>query len=95
MGKCGSSTCSWEVTACTAAALEAAEVKEVMLLARGPAAFEAALAAAAAAIDNRCATISVGDNAFSFFAFAAFNFSKACKTHHKPAYPLHIFTPYA
>lgn len=53
-------------------------MKEVMLLANGPAAEEAALAAAAAAMDSRCATTSVGEIAFSFFASAAFSFSNAC-----------------
>ncbi len=53
-------------------------MKEVMLFASGPAAEEAALAAAAAAMDSRCATTSVGESAFSFFASAAFGFSNAC-----------------
>lgn len=65
------------MTACTAAALEAAEVKDVMLLAKGPAALEAAFAAAAAAAESRCVTSSVGDTAFSFFASAAFSFTRA------------------
>lgn len=55
-------------------ALAAAEVKEVMLFARGAAAF----AAAAAAMDRRCATISVGDQPFSLLLSCCFSFTRAC-----------------
>lgn len=60
-------------------ALAAAEVKEVMLFARGAAAF----AAAAAAADRRCATISVGDQLFSLLVSCCFSFVRACTRHHK------------
>lgn len=67
-------TCNWDVTAFMGTALAAAEVNEVMLFARGAAAF----AAAAAAMDSRCATISVGDQLLSFLTSCCFSFSSAC-----------------
>ncbi len=54
-------TCSWDATALMGTALAAAEVKEVILFARGA----AALAAAAAAMERRWATISAGDRDLS------------------------------
>ena len=55
-------------------ALAAAEVNEVMLFARGA----AALAAAAAAMDRRWATISAGDRNLSRLLSSCFSFSSAC-----------------
>ena len=55
-------------------ALAAAEVNEVMLFARGA----AALAAAAAAMERRWATISAGDRDLSCLLSSCFNFSSAC-----------------
>ena len=61
------------MTALIGTALAAADVKEVMLLAKGAAAF----AAAAAAMERRCATTSVGDQLRSFLGSSCFNFSRA------------------
>ena len=61
------------MTALIGTALAAADVKEVILLAKGAAAF----AAAAAAMERRCATTSVGDQLRSFLGSSCFSFSSA------------------
>ena len=66
-------TCNCDVTALIGTALAAADVNEVILLAKGAAAF----AAAAAAMERRCATASVGDQLRSFRGSNCFSFSSA------------------